>query len=149
MSDEVSQRCDAVLERIADGEAVNAICTSKELPTSRTIFRRAQEDDAFRKDYDLACRIRAERYAEELVTLADTAKNATSPEEVQAIKLRVNTRQWVVSKLLSKKYGDKTGDVNVSVTSNNLVISEEQRRELMKRVKRLREETPDRKEHGT
>ena len=42
---------------------------------------------------------------DELVDLADkaTAKN------VQAVKLAIDTRKWVLSKRLPKKYGDRMG----------------------------------------
>ncbi len=88
------------------------------MPAARSIFRRAQEDEQFRAQYDLACRIRAGRYAEELARLANRAENATTTEQVHALKLMVNTRQWVVSKLLLK-YHDQNGrgDLNLHVSN--------------------------------
>jgi hypothetical protein len=56
-------------------------------------------------------------YADELVKLADLAQHCTRPEQVQAIRLMVNTRQWVISKLLPKKYGDQPS-TNVNFTQN-------------------------------
>ena len=56
--------------------------------------------------------MRAHVCAEEVIAIADDAAHDTvegkpNPENVQRAKLRVNTRQWVMSRLLPKKYGNR------------------------------------------
>jgi hypothetical protein len=56
----------------------------------------------FSAQYHEAKKIQADLYAEECMDIID----ASSIEEAQLSKIRVNTRQWVASKLLPKVYGD-------------------------------------------
>ena len=66
--------------------------------------------------YESALEIRAHVFAEELIAIADDSAGdwivgergpEPNPESVQRAKLRVSTRQWVMSRLLPKKYGDR------------------------------------------
>lgn len=61
----------------------------------------------YQDDYRDALAARGEHYADQIVELADEAMQARTPEEAQAYKLRVNTRQWIVSRLLPDKYGER------------------------------------------
>jgi hypothetical protein len=41
--------------------------------------------------------------ADEIIEMADNATN----EDVQAVRLRVDARKWIMSKIAPKKYGDR------------------------------------------
>ena len=58
---------------------------------------------AFRRQYALACEIRADVFADEIVELADAA----TPENANAVRLQVDAQKWIASRLLPKKYGDR------------------------------------------
>jgi hypothetical protein len=47
-----------------------------------------------------------EDLAEELVALADAVENCTDTARVQAQRLRIDTRRWVLRKLRPERYGD-------------------------------------------
>ena len=79
--------------------------------------------EEFEQQYARAREVQAEVLADELTDIADDAagdftkdkdgKTTVDHENIQRSRLRVDTRKWVASKLLPKRYGDKmqhTGD---------------------------------------
>ena len=62
-------------------------------PELSTLYARAREDQAH-------------AIAEEAITLADSVRGGTS-EEVQAVRLAVDTRKWMASKIAPRHYGEK------------------------------------------
>lgn len=104
--------------RVAQGESLRSIERDPDMPTRGTFLRWCYEDAEFGQMYTIALRLRAAGMADEVVELADKAESCTEAHEVQAIKLMVNTRQWVASRLLPKQYGDHqivehTGEVKL------------------------------------
>jgi hypothetical protein len=90
----------------------------------RTFWRRVAADEGIRSGYEAALGARAHVYAEEIVLLSDEPPAMVDAQEggdtnhkaggsrvdtghVAWQKLRVDSRKWVISKLLPKKYGDK------------------------------------------
>ncbi len=109
---------DDIFERMAAGESVLEICKGGgDYPNMRMFWRWIAADKAVQSKYELALAARAHAMAEELVALSDDASKdyvtdaaGTTRFDAEAVarsKLRVNTRQWVISRLLPKKYGDK------------------------------------------
>ncbi len=136
ITDEVAER---IFARMEAGESIAGICRTDGFPSSRTLYRRVESDEEFRTRYNWALMIRSELWAEEIVTISDSVKGSTSMEEINAAKLMVNARQWIVSRLLAKKYGDSpTASINVNSTTNNfLVVTEKQQRQIHDRTRRL------------
>ena len=99
-----------ILDRIGEGVSMAQAC--EEAGVARKNFLAyAKEDPTVRELYSFALDMRAERFADEINEIADSA----TPETAAVAKLRVDARKWVVSKLLPKKYGDKlelSGDKN-------------------------------------
>lgn len=93
---------DLFFSRLAAGESLNKICQDPDMPALVTFFRWLDEIDGFRYKYDKAREQQAERWANEIVEIADN-----STEEVNRSRLKVDTRKWIVSKLIPKKYSDK------------------------------------------
>lgn len=109
-----------ICERIASGESLRTICADEGFPDKSTIFRWLGSNEAFRDQYARAKSVQAEAMAEELLDIADDATNdwmdkrfgetevrVIDNEAIQRSKLRVDTRKWLMSKMLPKKYGDK------------------------------------------
>ena len=125
---------DAICARLAEGESVVSICRGDGMPSKAELYRwLASEVNAnFRDKYARAKEIGIERMADEIAEIADSGSNdwmaANDPdnpgyrlngEHVQRSRLRVDTRKWLLSKLIPKKYGDKietTHEVGESVT---------------------------------
>ncbi len=111
-TDYSNEIADLICERIADGESLRSICSDESMPCRSTVFRWLGLDKAFSDQYARAKEEQAELLADELVDIADlppplTAMGATDSGAVAAMRLRIDTRKWVASKLKPKKYGDK------------------------------------------
>ena len=81
------------------------------LPEPKVLYRQAVED-------------RADRLAEELIDLADTPipkglDGPTMSAWVQRLRVQVDVRKWVASKLAPRTYGDK---LDVSVTNETISV---------------------------
>lgn len=105
--------------QIAEGKSMNAICAEDAtMPSRGTFLRWCRDDIRIGQLYDHSLRMRGALYADEIIDLSDRAEKATEAHEVQALKLMVNSRQWVASRLLPKMYGDHqivehTGEVKM------------------------------------
>lgn len=115
------QLINAMLDRIASGDSVRSISKDDRFPAMTTFFRWLRENEDFRQQYARAKEIQAEFLAEDLLDIADDGTNdyieregkdgntfvEFNSEHFQRSRLRVDTRKWIASKLLAKKYGDK------------------------------------------
>ena len=115
---------DTICKRMAHGESVRAICRDKKMPCLSSVMKWLTEQEYFSEQYTYAQECRAEYWAEEILEISDDSENDTSivgeGDEAKAVtnkevvarsRLRVDTRKWLMSKLKSKKYGEKL-DVN-------------------------------------
>jgi hypothetical protein len=99
-SDYTQEMASIICERLADGESLRQICTGESMPNKSTVFRWLASNELFRDQYARAREAQAEGYADEIVAIADLG-------EVERIRIQVDARKWIASKLLAKKYGDK------------------------------------------
>jgi len=118
-----------------------------EFPSAKVMFDWLAKHDYFRDNYVSCKKLQAEYLGEELIDIADDSSNDTmiietssgekkveNREWINRSRLRVDTRKWVMSKLLPKKYGDKidvTSD-NKPITQTIQVISEKTKKEIDK-----------------
>jgi len=117
------------------------LCTQHEnWPSYKVIREWLIIHEEFRDLYARAKEYQAEILAEEMIDISDysaedyivgdNGKSVLDHEHVQRSKLRIDTRKWVASKLLPKKYGDKiqneiTGlDGSAIKTETRLTIEE-------------------------
>jgi len=141
---------DEILERIALGEAVRQICLLPGMPNETTFYRWLLRNEEFRAQYRIAKEAQMDRMEEALVEIADDARNdwmtreserggerlAFNDEAVRRSTLRINVRQWLMSKLKSKKYGDKvevTGEGAKTEITVNVGLSKDRLDELQQR----------------
>lgn len=118
-----------ICERIAEGESLRCICDDETMPALRTVFDWLADDRyaAFRTKYARAREVQADTLFDEMIDIADDGRNdwmekrdedganigwKENGEALRRSDLRIKTRQWMASKLLPKKYGDKL-DLNV------------------------------------
>jgi hypothetical protein len=109
-----------ICNRMAQGQSVRAICLDDDMPAQSTVYKWLTENDAFSEQYALARAEQAHHMGEEILEIADDGTNdwiekenkdgstymALNHEHVQRSKLRVDSRKWLMSKLLPKKYGE-------------------------------------------
>lgn len=109
--------------RIASGESLRSVCRDDHMPDKHTVLNWlfSNKHPEFEEKYRLARAMQAEGYAEEICDIADNASNdwmerndpdnpgyTLNGEYYQRSRLRVDARKWVASKLLPKKYGERT-----------------------------------------
>lgn len=91
------------------------------MPDKATIFRWIARHEDFRDKYAKAKLAQAEHMAEDLLDIADDGSNdwierqdedgrvayTFNGEHYQRSRLRLDTRKWLLSKMLPKKYGER------------------------------------------
>ena len=108
----------AILTDISLGMLVTHACARH--GTTRTALHRwTTENPALRDAYARAREDQAHAMAEETVALADTA----TAETAQAVRLQVDARKWLTSKIAPRVYGEKLqtehdmkGNIRITVT---------------------------------
>jgi hypothetical protein len=85
-----------------------------------TVFRWLAQHEEFRRMYAAAREAQADYLAEELLEIADDARNdwverrredgtivtVLNGEHIQRSRVRIDTRKWLLAKLQPKRYGD-------------------------------------------
>lgn len=112
-----------ILERLADGESLRSICADEGMPNRSTVFRWLSQNDEFRDQYAHAREEQADALFDELLEIADDGSNdwmerrngdgecigwVENGEALRRSALRIEARKWMASKLLPKKYGDRS-----------------------------------------
>lgn len=97
---------------------MRAIGRMPDMPSAHTIYNWMLSNESFFQQYAQACEIDAEIEFDSLIELADqsTAKTAV------ADKLKIDTRKWVLSKRIPKKYGDKQQLEHSGTVEGQLII---------------------------
>lgn len=110
---------ETICARISEGESLRTICKDPSMPGAATVFVWLADKDKpeFQEQYACAREAQADKYAEEIISIADDGKNDTYLDEdgnertnqdvIARSRLRVDARKWYASKLAPKKYGDK------------------------------------------
>lgn len=110
-----------ICARLEDGESLNAICKDEGMPSESCVRRWAADDyKGFSAKYTRARGVGYLRLADELLEIADNGRNdwmerhgeeaagwVVNGEHLQRSRLRVDTRKWLLSKMLPKVFGDK------------------------------------------
>jgi hypothetical protein len=108
---------DEVCNLISSGKSVARIAKINGMPGITTIFKWINKYDYMAKSYARACEERLLYYSEDIIDIADDA----SPEEAQKAKLQIDTRKWIMSKLVPNKWGEqKTEAQPVAIQVNVL-----------------------------
>lgn len=136
---------DKLCEEIATSDkGLHKICQSAEYPSVAIIMRWLSDGKHpyLVEQYARAKQLQAEYLEDQLLTIADDASNDTlftedgraveNREFISRSRLRIDTRKWLMSKLLPKKYGDK---LDVKAEFSEPVVIEVVRKNLNKPTK--------------
>jgi hypothetical protein len=101
---------------ISDGDSLASICCEEGMPDERSVRRWARNHGDFGAKYAVARRLGYEKRADELLEIADdSSADWTDTEDgrrvlngahVNRARLMIDTRKWLLSKMLPKVYGD-------------------------------------------
>lgn len=109
---------DEICARLSAGESLLHICRDDHLPAESTVRGWANDDvNGFFAKYSRARDLGLDHLAEETIEIADDGRNDTCVDDegneqvnidhIKRSQLRVAARQWYVSKVAPKKYGDR------------------------------------------
>ena len=114
---------DEICTRIAAGESLRSVCKDDHIPHAPNVIRwlfdgKHQE---FADKYALARKAQAEHWADEIMDIADDGTNdyverqtrqgaiiVADNEHINRSRLRVDSRKWMLSKVLPRVYGDRS-----------------------------------------
>lgn len=103
---QLTEHIPAILERLSQGESLNAICKTEGFPAESTVRAWAIDQPEFGAKYARAREMGMDARADRLRGLARKALGMKA-EGVQAMRLIIDTEKWYLSKIAPKKYGDK------------------------------------------
>ena len=105
---------DNICAQLAEGISLRTVCKSEAIPSAATVFNWLRTRPEFLEQYARAKEESADAMSEEILDLADASLKLSqnvdpkaSGAVVQASRLQVDTRKWIMSKMKPKKYGDK------------------------------------------
>ncbi len=103
-----SRICSSIIE----GDSLRKAAKTEGLSAS-TVLYWVKKDKAAKEEYERACEWRIELYADMITDLLNEAHEAAldirhGRERLQAIKIKIDTIKWQLSKLLPQRYGEAT-----------------------------------------
>jgi len=118
-----------VIKDVASGASVRSACKKDGTPSIDTFYKWLEKDKSKAERYARATEKRAEAIFEDILNIADenhkdvyedpeTGQERTDHDVIQRSKLRVDSRKWVLAKMMPKKYGDK-----LDVTSDGQALA--------------------------
>src|ERR1051326_1917555 len=94
---------DIICTRMSEGESLRAICRDPGMPSEGTVRGWAVRDvDGFDQRYRAARQMLLEYWADQIVDIADDEES-----DPRSRQIRTGVRQWLMSKLAPRRYGDK------------------------------------------
>lgn len=93
---------DIILEGLADGKSLRAICSESDMPAISSVMRWLTEDPEFQEQYTHARDAGDAAMAEDIQAIADNPE--LKPEDK---RIMVDARKWLLAKRQPKKYGDR------------------------------------------
>lgn len=116
----------------SSSKSLRTICKEVEGVEVQTILSWLRDKPEFLAQYTRSKQEQAQALADEIIAISDDAKNDYVDGEygrvgnstaVQRSKLMIDSRKWIASKLLPKKYGDKIEVDNKGKIDNNLTVT--------------------------
>jgi hypothetical protein len=143
---------DEICSRIASGESVRSICRESKMPNASTVYLWVIDGkhEEFSNNYERARKAQADHLFEELLEIADDGTNdymknkdgvdVLNSEHVQRSRLRLDTRKWYLSKLLPKRFAEKSnielsGEVAINKTLLEQIIEDEKKKPDLEKEK--------------
>lgn len=104
-----------ILELIAEGWPMTKICKRDDMPSYNIVLKWLSNgsNPEFEVAYEHAREHQADTLTDQIMEDAEHAEDSIKGDRadnarVQAVRLRIETKKWVASKMKPRKYGDKT-----------------------------------------
>lgn len=114
-----------ILDGITVGGSLGSVLSRDAgMPSLASVRKRIANDLEFQARYEKALQDRADKLAEEILEISDSAppeglEPAAMSAWVADKRLRVDARKWVAAKLQPKRYGDR---IDVAVTDTRISV---------------------------
>lgn len=114
------EKADAICARLVGGLSLRKACEAEGGPDPSTVLRWVSDNPAFAQQYAHARKIGYQLLADEIIEISDDSSGdiidteqgpKVDAERVARSRLRVDSRKWMLSKMLPKVYGDKVAVV--------------------------------------
>lgn len=129
---------DELCAKLAQGKSVARACQEMDKAILvYEVFVWLRENPEFRKAYETAKQEAMDAMAEDILDIADDARNDFTVDEngtrrvdyeaINRSRLRVDTRKWLMSKYKPKKYGDHvnlTGEMNHTYVAQPIPVEQ-------------------------
>ena len=126
-----SELADEVCALVAEGKSLRQITELPGMPSRRAVQYWMSRNPDFREKYECAMMLLGEFWAHEIIEIADDSsgdfiitedgRRAVDHENINRSRLKVDSRKWLLSKILPSRYGDRVqADVNVGVSPEAL-----------------------------
>jgi len=121
-----AELADEVCALVAEGKSLRQITEQPGMPSRRAVQHWMTRFPEFREKYECAMMLCAEFWAHEIIEISDDSagdyvitedgRRVVDNEHINRSRLKVDSRKWLLSKLLPKRYGDRIqADMNVAV----------------------------------
>jgi hypothetical protein len=107
-----------ICDKIQKGRSLRSIIKDDGMPDLSTFYVWLKEDDEKSKHYAYATEARAEMIFEDILAIADKSDDdiiidengipQTNHDVINRSRIRIDARKWMLSKMIPKKYGDRT-----------------------------------------
>lgn len=112
----------AICDLVALGFSLRDACEQEGMPSSGAVSNWVVRVPEFGKQYSLACQAKAAVWADEIMDIADDARNdwmlrhrldgteyyELNGEHTRRTEMRISARKWYLSKIMPKQFGDAT-----------------------------------------
>lgn len=105
-----------ICARLVNGESLRSICRDDNMPDVKTVYLWMAQNETFLQQYTKAKEDQADTLQEDILDIADTEPMQVVDDKgvaridsahVNWMRLRIDSRKWIASKLKPKKYGDR------------------------------------------
>lgn len=109
---------DELCFELSQGKSLRTVCKREDMPSGPTVFKWMRDFPDFLKQYARSKEEACDAMAEDIQDIADTAMDVivgdrSDNARVSAVKMKVDARIWLASKLKAKKYGNQ-----IDITTN-------------------------------
>lgn len=128
---------DEIFARVSKGETLSKICKEDQMPARTTVLLWVDQDSDIADKYARAKQAQLRYWADEVIEIADDSSGdivmktdrkgrqyeAVDYENIQRARLRVDSRKWLLSKLLPREYGERITQEHIGLKEPQIKIT--------------------------
>lgn len=135
------EKADEICELLMLGWTLTKVCKKEGMPSYTTIVHWLSKNEEFRTQYEFARNVGYDKMADDILDIADNNEGDIKEDgkvdwdNINRARLKVDTRKWLMSHALPKKYGSKTTqEITQTVTKVEKPLSEPEKFDLARRI---------------